>query len=196
MLRTLGLQLQKQWDSKSRFHDPLRHPQRLLALPVFKTTIRAALRTPVIGLHILLPEVQCGRDVGVAGAGRWPVCLPLLPEALMAWNIAHLAKGSLSVPPPTGWRLLPVFPAQGKQAGRVGGQGGTLSQLRAGKCSLILVRGEGGREKHFFLGWTHSRYHCSYTGETVQEASAAYDSVTTNTESKVTFTLNLFWATD
>lgn len=202
MLRTLGLYHQKQWDSKSRFHDPLRHPQRFLAWPVFRTTIRAALRTLVIGLPILLPEVQCGRVLGVAGVGWWPVCLPLFPEAPMAWNIAHLAKGSLSVPPPDRVEAASCFSCPG-------GQGGTLSQLRVWKCSVILVRGEGpvveteGEKSIYFL----DRLAAATTANTlvrqfrkpgcaIQASNATCDSVTASPASKVTFALNLFWATD
>lgn len=81
-------------------------------------------------------------------------------EALMAWNIAHLTKGSLSVPPPDRVEAASCFSC-------LGGQGGTLfpaqcqevqSDTSEGRRGLWLRRRE--REKHLFLGQTHSLYRC------------------------------------
>lgn len=109
-------------------------------------------------------SLRCSvRDVGVAVVGQWPVCLPLLPGALMAWNIAHLAKGSLSVPPPDRVEAASCFSC-------LNGQGGTLSQIRVRKCSLILVRGK--RSIYILDGLT-----ATTAGETVQEAGMGHPGI-------------------
>lgn len=81
--------------------------------------------------------------------GRWPVRLPLLPDALPAWTIAHLAKGICQSHLPTGWRLLPVF-LPGRQGGTLFQCWAVLSDTGAGR----QTRGSdvGGREKLVVLG--------------------------------------------
>lgn len=57
-------------------------------------------------------------------------------EVLMAWNIAHLTKGSLSVPPPDRAEAASCFSC-------LGGQGGTLFPAQCQEVQSDTSEGRG-----------------------------------------------------